>query len=226
MKKLRRPDAITVSNFIQYVLKVYTEEFSETFVPPITMDELWEATNLLLANYDLADRRHPMGRTDGRLRFDGGSHDREIVRDIVLAKRGAAVAELEHSEVVRRMLKLPDERPAWAVAMFEEVRKKMRADLPRARKEVDRSLWLLVADKESKLAANLAGEPTYHGGTVVSRFLPCFPKSGPLLREIIEQHAPNASDAAEARFMTAMIVIAISAHDQVAVLFWDGSDDD
>jgi hypothetical protein len=60
---------------------------------PITMSEVEHAADLLIRNYTTA--------WDADLRFDGGSMDREIVRDVVLRLRG--VDGLEWQPAVERI---------------------------------------------------------------------------------------------------------------------------
>ena len=71
---------------------------------PITRPEIETATEIVLRHYVLAAASHPLG-CPARLSFDGGSHDREIVKDIILVKRGVITADqAEHGHVVALML--------------------------------------------------------------------------------------------------------------------------
>ena len=95
---MKPPSLDQFREFIAYVSHWYTEVWPEIFgdSPPLET-EIKSATAALIANYKLADSIHPLG-PQRELKWDGCSHDREIVRDIILKRRGEP--QVEHGRVV------------------------------------------------------------------------------------------------------------------------------
>jgi hypothetical protein len=86
---------------VSYLFGFYTDTRPDIFddLPP-SVDEIQSATTAMLNGYALADSVHPLGGQRAP-EFDGDSHDREIVRDIILTWRGAQA--VEHGDVVRQV---------------------------------------------------------------------------------------------------------------------------
>jgi len=78
------------ADFISYVLEFYGEGGLYPMKPPPTLAEIGSALDLLLRHYRTADAAHPSGALpiEEELEFDSSSHNREIVRDIIKARRG------------------------------------------------------------------------------------------------------------------------------------------
>jgi len=101
-----------VEEFVKYVLEFYEEFYwVEDWEPaPMTEQEVRDAARLVLDNYDLVDDCQPCGRVEDKTPppFDMGSHPREVVRDIILTRRGLASKVkpegLEWGELVGKMI--------------------------------------------------------------------------------------------------------------------------
>lgn len=99
------PPAEDLAKFYDYVLGMYSEVYAATFdyVPP-TLAEIIRATAGAIHHYDMVDSTSPLG-PQRELKWDGGSHEREVVRDIILLRRGKSRPEdLEHGRVASHIV--------------------------------------------------------------------------------------------------------------------------
>lgn len=101
-----------VDGFVGYVLGFYQvfHWVEDWDLAPMTEEEVRAATRLVLDHYDLVDDCHPLGPVEDPMPppFDGGSHAREVVRDIILTRRGLTnkwPEGLEWGDLVQKMLR-------------------------------------------------------------------------------------------------------------------------
>jgi hypothetical protein len=72
---------------------------------PLTREEVEYELPKLLANYGYVDGGHPLGHT-APLTWDGGSHDREVLANLILVRRHPDwIDRVEHSTIVKMVLR-------------------------------------------------------------------------------------------------------------------------
>jgi hypothetical protein len=91
--RTERPTPSEVKEFVGYVRNYYAPEnelWPEDAGPAPTEEEIRYATEVVIWHYDLVDQHHPLGpsRAKSPREYDLSSHCREVVRDIILMRRG------------------------------------------------------------------------------------------------------------------------------------------